>query len=77
MNAQVTAPKDHSPRVMIDNLIAEHGRWRTLQATVLALFRRPGSPAVRVGLHDLPDSLRRDIGLQPLPPRQPDWPLGR
>lgn len=51
-------------RVALDDIIAAHGRWRVL----LALLR----PEPRLPRLVLNDHLRRDIGLDPLPPAR-DW----
>ncbi len=53
-------------RAALDDIIATHGRWRVL----LALFLRPARrepPLPPLGLNN---HLRRDIGLEPLPPRR-------
>lgn len=53
-------------RVALDDIIAAHGRWRVL----LALLRWPVRRAASVPPLGLNDHLRRDIGLEPLPPRR-------
>lgn len=50
-------------RVALDDIIAAHGRWRVL----LALLQPRDPPVPPLGLND---HLRRDIGLEPLPPRR-------
>ena len=53
-------------RAALEDLIAAHGRWRVLRALFLRARRRD-APLVPLGLND---HLRRDIGLEPLPPRR-------
>ncbi|WGH79269.1 hypothetical protein [Jannaschia ovalis] len=56
------------PRDLIDSAIAVHGARRVLLAAAAALLRpRPRPPDAST----LPDHLRRDIGLDPLPPAPP------
>ncbi|HLQ18410.1 MAG TPA: hypothetical protein VK146_05470 [Tabrizicola sp.] len=53
-------------RTAIDEIIETHGRWRVLTALLLRSLRR--DPPLRP--LSLNDHLRRDIGLEPLPPRR-------
>ncbi|MBN8632019.1 MAG: hypothetical protein J0L76_14340 [Rhodobacterales bacterium] len=50
--------------VALDDIIRTHGRWRVLMALALRSLR-PATPLPPLGLND---HLRRDIGLDPLPP---------
>lgn len=62
---------DMTPRTTIEMLIAEHGGWRVLRATLAALVRRRPKPppdASGLGAH-----LRRDIGLNPVEPSRRHW----
>lgn len=74
MNAQLFAPENRPPLVVIENLIADHGVWRTFRAFVTALPRRDRIVARRMS-HDLSDHLRRDIGLEPGLPGRKYWEL--
>ncbi|GHD99840.1 hypothetical protein U879_10625 [Defluviimonas sp. 20V17] len=65
-----TAPRDMP--VPLDLVIAQHGAWRVLRAALAALLRRDRHPPPL-----LDDRMRRDIGLEPLPRRNLDWPLIR
>ena len=58
----------------LQELIAEHGGFATLKALVLA-WAKIDSKQTPHSLEYLPDHLRRDIGLEPLPPTNPS--LGR
>jgi hypothetical protein len=53
-------------RAALDDIIDTHGRWRVL----LALLLRPLQRAKRLPPMGLSDHLRRDIGLEPLPPNR-------
>jgi hypothetical protein len=55
----------HPLRAALDDIIEAHGRWRVLIALVARPLRR-AKPLPPLGLND---HLRRDIGLDPLPPR--------
>lgn len=56
------------PADLLADLIERHGPWRVVAALVAQLVRRARrAPVVRVS--DLPDHLRRDIGLPDLPVR--------
>ena len=55
-------------RAALDDIIEAHGRWRVLLALLLRPLR-PRPPLPPLGLND---HLRRDIGLEPLPPPA-DW----
>lgn len=50
----------------VDRLIADHGFRRVLAVLLRRLARGPAPPGR--ALADLPDHLRRDIGLPALPP---------
>lgn len=59
------------PQQAVDWMIDHHGTWRVLRAVWVAVLWR--KPAARpVAPYDLPDAIRRDIGLPVLPPRA-DW----
>lgn len=60
-------------RPEIDRLVEDFGRRDVLWAAVRALFRRR---AVPLDAGDLPDYIRRDIGLLPAAPMR-DWRLLR
>jgi hypothetical protein len=51
-------------RAALDDIIETHGRWRVL----LALLARPLRREAPLPPLCLNDHLRRDIGLEPLPP---------
>jgi hypothetical protein len=51
-------------RAALDDIIETHGRWRVLLALLARPLRRE-APLPPLGLND---HLRRDIGLEPLPP---------
>jgi hypothetical protein len=53
-------------RGTLDDIIDTHGLWPVLRALVARPFRRR-VPLPPLGLND---HLRRDIGLEPLPPRR-------
>ena len=61
-------PNDENlrPADLLADLIERHGTWRVLAALAGQLWRRRHSAAPAV---DLPDHLRRDLGLPDLPPR--------
>lgn len=65
----ITHPEPLALRAALDEIIHTHGRWRVL----LALVARPLRPAAPLAPLGLNDHLRRDIGLEPLPPPR-DWP---
>ena len=61
-----------SPVRVIDALVARHGLMRV--ALALAAFPlRSGSRVRRAYVDDLPDRLRRDIGLEPRPESRRHW----
>lgn len=66
LNEQSLRPAD-----LLADLIERHGPWRVLAALAALLVRRAGA---RRPMHadDLPDHLRRDIGMSDLPPRRTD-----
>lgn len=74
MNAQLFAPEGRQPLAVIEDLIADHGVWRTLGAFLAALVRRDRTIARRVA-GELNDHLRRDIGLEHLPEPRKYWEL--
>jgi hypothetical protein len=53
---------------VLEELIASHGRLRLALLLLLALIKPPVRPP---DARDLPDHLRRDIGLPDLPPAVP------
>lgn len=62
--------KDVPAAVVLDGMIREYGPWRVFVAVLAALIRRrPGRAPPRPV--DLPDRLRADVGLHPLPPPSP------
>lgn len=61
--------KDVPPAVALDGLIREYGLWRVFVAVLAALIRRRPGRAPPLG--DVPDRLRADVGLHPLPPPSP------
>jgi uncharacterized protein YjiS (DUF1127 family) len=63
MNAQLFAPENRPPLAVLENLIADHGAWRTFRAFVTALARRDRTVARRFS-HELNDHILRDIGLE-------------
>ena len=58
------------PEAELSDLIARHGRWPVLAAALRAVFQRHHPPAMPC-VDDLPDDLRRDIGLPPRPAPRP------
>ena len=72
MNAQVN--RDFvSPAQAVQALVAEYGLVRVALA-LAGMIARPGRRA-RVWEADMPDRMRRDIGLHPLPPARNYWEL--
>lgn len=71
MNAQLN--RDFvRPAQAVQALVAEHG----LPQVALALARlvaRPAGRRARIQEGDVPDRLRRDIGLEALPPARNHW----
>lgn len=57
----------------VQAVVAEHGIIRVALALAALAARRRGSARLWEG--DLPDRLRRDIGLDPLPPSRNWWEL--
>lgn len=74
MNAQLFAPENRPPLVVIETLIADHGVWRTFRAFVTALARRDRHVVLTLN-HNMNDHLRRDIGLEPDMPGRKYWEL--
>ena len=74
MNAQLFAPENRPPLVIVQTLIADHGVWRTLRAVVAALAQR--RPPASVRIHGaVSDHLLRDIGLEPVAGPRQHWDL--
>lgn len=63
-----------SPSAAVQALVAEYGTLRVALALAGLLARRRGRAAT-VWEGDLPDRVRRDIGLAPLPPTRNWWDL--
>lgn len=59
-------------RISVDTLIAEHGRWRVIMTAIKAMVR-VRRRVQTIHPHDLPNSIRADIGLPVIvdPPRMP------
>lgn len=72
MNAQVNR-EFVSPAEAVQTLVAEYGLVRVALA-LAGLIARPGRRA-RIWDGDVPDRIRRDIGLHPLPPARNYWEL--
>ena len=51
------------PHLMIEELLLRHGTWTFLRATAKAMIR--DRRRQRLEAADLPDHLRRDVGLPP------------
>jgi hypothetical protein len=66
LNEQNLRPAD-----LLADLIERHGPWRVVAALAALLLRRAREPRPTRDI-DLPDHLRRDIGLSDLPPRRVD-----
>jgi hypothetical protein len=64
MNA-FTVDKDHPPDLMLQRLIEQHG-LRAMLLGILTAALRMRRDRVRLRHHDLPDHLRRDVGLPPV-----------
>lgn len=73
MNAQILHDDIHPPTAAIERLVAEHGAIRVLGALLRALVRRDRHRAHNLG--DLPDHMRRDIGLPAEPRGRKYWEL--
>lgn len=58
--------------VSVDTLVEEHGKWRVVLET-LKMMMRSKRRTQKVRVQDLPDWVRRDIGLPTVvdPPRMP------
>ncbi|WP_424940882.1 hypothetical protein [Aliiroseovarius sp. S253] len=69
MTYSLTLPPrpSHSKRLeaSLRSLIARHGRWRVIRASLFAKPMKPGR------LEDLPPAIRRDLGLPPPDPVLP------
>lgn len=59
-------------RISLDTLMAEHGKWRVIMAAIKAMVRSKRR-VQRIRPQDLPNSIRKDIGLPTIvdPPRMP------
>lgn len=66
---RIAAPP-RRPETILKALVAEYGALKVAAALVAAVLRSNRAPP-RVRALDLPDHLRRDIGLGPLTPRGP------
>ena len=73
MNAQLNRELPN-PAMAVQALVAEHGLVRVALA-LAALIARPRRHAKRAWDADLPDRVRRDIGLEPLPRARNYWEL--
>lgn len=73
MNAHLT-PEDRSPLLALEALVARHGLVRVALALAGLAARRAERSHVR-NETDLPDRLRRDIGLEKLPESRRYWQL--
>ncbi|MFN3295014.1 MAG: hypothetical protein ACK414_16470, partial [Gemmobacter sp.] len=73
MNAQLNH-EFASPAQAVQALVAEHGLLRVALA-LAGLVASPAGHRARVREGDIPDRLRRDIGLEPLPPARSHWDL--
>ncbi|WMT91441.1 hypothetical protein [Pelagibacterium sp. H642] len=71
--SHIQASNEHAVlRISVDTLIAEHGKWRVVLAAIKAMVR--GKRRVQtIRPIDLPNSIRRDIGLPTIvdPPSMP------
>lgn len=73
MNAELN--RDFAaPSEVLRNLVAEHGRVRVVLALAGLLARR-SRPRRQLLEGDIPDRMRRDIGLEPLPRMRNYWDL--
>jgi len=71
MNAEMNRDLP-TPALAVQALVAEHGLVQVALALAGHIARRWRRPA-RVREADLPDRMRRDIGLPPLPPSRNWW----
>lgn len=72
MNAQVN--RDYpTPALAVQALVAEYGLVRVALALAGLVARR--RPVAARHEADMPDRMRRDIGLEPLPARRNYWEL--
>lgn len=60
---RIVAPR-RRPETILSALVAEHGALRVLLALASTLVRQNRAPP-RLRARDLPEHLRRDIGLSP------------
>ncbi len=73
MNADVNR-NVATPAAAVQALVAEHGLVRVALA-LAALVARPRLHLVQASEADLPDRVRRDIGLEPVPRGRNWWEL--
>lgn len=72
MNAELN-PEHRPPAVAVEALVAEYGLIRVVLALAGLMARSRAAP--RRHEADLPDRVRRDIGLAPLPESRKYWDL--
>jgi hypothetical protein len=72
MNMHLLAEDRQSPSVILSRLMDEHGVLRTLVAFAAVLLRRDRRSRAQFA-NDLPDHLRRDIGLHPQAEARRHW----
>ena len=72
MNAARIHPKP-LPRIAVEEIVADHGLRPVVLALIALALRGKRGPAPRPP--DLPDHLRRDVGLNPLPQGRKYWEL--
>lgn len=70
MNAAVLHRKQ-APDLAVEKLISEYGLRPVLLSVVVLIFRRRKS--ARTNVEDLPDHIRQDIGLPPVPEQRNYW----
>lgn len=71
MNAAILRNKPR-PDLDIENLIAEYGKRSVLRAVFASVLRRK-TTTTRDYADDLPNHLRKDIGLDPRPQTRNYW----
>lgn len=77
MNVIVLNPEPTEARTAVDRLVRQYGLRAVLAEVLAAALRGPRAGDARrmAGLDRLPDDLRRDIGLPPVPAAPRSWPL--